>query len=484
MLILAPIWRKLGIMGSEEKTSTHQKAFRINEDAAPHGTFAEIGAGQEVARWFFRVGGAAATVAKTISAYDMAVSDAIYGPSDRYVSRYRLQAMLDYEYELLLARLREKRGAHTAFFVFADTAAMGSFSRNQPGHAWVGVRFQHLPEAPPSEIIIHVRMPEPDNVQKQETLGILGVNLIYGALYHYREPAALISSLRDDLKRERFEVDMIRFAGCAFAGVDNRLMSLQLVEQGFTAAAMFAASGEVLQPSEVLFERPLLVERGSFRPITRPSLDLLHRAAQQFAEELRAGNEEPVIVMEMSLRNLLSGDRIDHADFLARVDILGALGKLVIISNYAHYYGLAQYLREYTGRCIVFALGVPNLRKVFEESFYTQLDGGVLESVGRLFKSGVRLYAYPCMDPDSARLTTAATLDVAHNLRHLYAHLVENGLIVDIRDVDERNLHVLPKEVLRMIQSGDPAWEELVPEPGVRLIKQRRVFGYQPNRCA
>jgi len=467
-------------MESEDKTSTYQKALRINEDAVPHGTFAEIGAGQEVARWFFRVGGAAATVAKTISAYDMAVSDAIYGPSDHYVSRQRLQAMLDYEYELLLERLRAKRGADTAFFVFADTAAMGSFSRNQPGHAWVGVRFQHLPQTPPSEIMIHVRMPEPDNVQKQEALGILGVNLIYGALYRHREPTALIRSLRDDLKRERFEVDMIRFAGCAFAGVDNRLMSLQLVEQGFTPAAMFAASGEVLQPSEALFDKPLLVERGSFRPITRPSLDLLHRAAQQFAEELGSGDEEPVTVMEMSLRNLLSGDRIDHADFLARVDILGALGKLVMISNYAYYYGLAQYLRESTGRRIVFALGVPNLRKIFEESFYSQLDGGVLESVGRLFKSGIRLYAYPYKDPESARLITAATLDVAASLRHLYAYLIENGMIADIRCVDERDLHVLPKEVLRMIQSGDPAWEDLVPEPGVRLIKQRRVFGYRP----
>jgi hypothetical protein len=471
-------------MGSEEKASTYQKAIRINEDPAPHGTFAEIGAGQEVARWFFRVGGAASTVAKTISAYDMAVSDAIYGPSDRYVSRYRLQAMLDYEYELLLERLRERRGANTTFFVFADTTAMGSFSRNEPGHAWVGVRFQHLPQASPSEIIIHVRMPEPDNVQKQEALGILGVNLIHGALYHHREPAVLIRSLRDDLKRERFEVDMIRFAGPGFAGVDNRLMSLQLVEQGFTAAAMFAANGEVLQPSEVLFERPVLVERGSFRPITQPSLDLLQRAARQFAEELRGGSEEPVIIMEMSLRNLLSGDRIDHADFLARVDILGALGKMVIISNYSYYYGLAQYLREYTSRRIIFALGVTNLRKIFEESYYSELEGGVLESVGRLFKSGIQLYAYPCKDPDSVRLVTAETLEVTPNLHHLYAHLIENGLIIGIRDADELNLHVFPKDVLRMIQSGDPAWEKLVPEPGVQLIKQRGVFGYRPDRCS
>ncbi len=467
-------------MTAEEKISAYQKARSINMDAAPHGTFAEIGAGQEVARWFFRVGGAAATVAKTISAYDMTVSDAVYGPCERYVSRSRLQSMLAYEYELLLERLQGKRGADTTFFVFADTAAMGSFSRNEPGHAWIGIRFQHQPQAQPSDIILHVRMPEPDNVQKQEALGILGVNLIYGAFKHHESPTALIQSLRDDLTRERFEVDMIRFSGTAFAGVDNRLMSLQLVEQGFTDAAMFSANGEVLQPSEVLFQKPVIVERGSFRPITRPALDLLDRAATQFSEQMSDGREEPVVLMEMSLRNLLSGDRIDHADFLARVDILGALGKMVVISNYAYYYGLAEYLRLYTKQPIVFALGVPNLRKLFEEAYYAELDGGILEAVGRLFKRGIRLCVYPCRDSQTAPLTTAENLEIAPHLRHLYAHLRENGMICSIQVVEESGLEVLPKQVLHMIESGDPAWETMVPEAGVKLIKERRVFGYRP----
>jgi hypothetical protein len=466
-------------MVTEEKAGAYQKARQINLDAARHGTFAEIGAGQEVARWFFRVGGAAATVAKTISAYDMAISDAIYGSCERYVSRQRLQAILEYEYDLLLQRLDENRGATTTFFVFAETAAMGSFTRNQPGHAWIGMRFQHQPEAQPSDIIIHVRMFESDNVRKQEALGILGVNLIYGGFYHYQEPTVLISSLKDDLVRERFEVDMIRFSGPCFDGVDNRLMSLQLVEQGFTHAAMFDASGDVVQPSEVLFEKPIVIERGSFRPVTRPSLDLLERAAAQFAAEPGKSIEEPVVVMEMSLRNLLSGDRINHADFLARVDILSALGKMVIISSYSYYYGLAEYLRDYTSRRIVFALGVPSLRRLLDESYYVELDGGILESFGRLFKSDIQLYVYPCRDPETGRLVTAGTLEVASNLRHLYAHLMENGMIVAIKDVNEKNLHIFPKEVLGMIQSGDPAWEGMVPLPGVKLIKERGVFGYR-----
>lgn len=466
-------------MVTEGKAGAYQKARQINLDAARHGTFAEIGAGQEVARWFFRVGGAAETIAKTISAYDMTISDAIYGSCEHYVSRQRLQAILEYEYDLLLQRLKEKRGATTMFFVFAETAAMGSFTRNQPGHAWIGMRFQHQLEARPSDIIVHVRMFESDNVRKQEALGILGVNLIYGGFYHYQEPTVLINSLKDDLARERFEVDMIRFSGPCFKDIDNRLMSLQLVEQGFTNAAMFDAGGDVVQPSEVLFEKPIVIERGSFRPITRPSLDLLERAAAQRAAEPGKSNEEPVVVMEMSLRNLLSGDSINHADFLARVDILSALGKMVIISNYSYYYGVAEYLRDYTSRRIVFALGVPNLRRLLDESYYVELDGGILESFGRLFKSGIQLYVYPCKDPETGRLVTAETLEVAPNLRHLYAHLIENGMVVAIKDVNEENLHIFPKEVLGMIRSGDPAWEGMVPQPGVKLIKERGVFGYR-----
>lgn len=464
-------------MISEDNTSAHQKARYINLDKARHGTFAEIGAGQEVARWFFRVGGAAATVAKTISAYDMAVSDAIYGPSDRYVSRHRLQSMLEYEFKLLLERLDAKRGDSTTFFVFAETAAMGSFTRREPGHAWIGMRFQHEPKAPPSDIILHVRMSEADNVRKQEVLGVLGVNLIYGGFYHSQDPPLLIGSLKDELAREQFEVDVIRFSGPLFEGTDNRLMSLQLVEQGFTDAAMFDANGEVVQPSETLFDKPILVERGSFRPVTQPGLDLLASATSRFKAEF---NEQPVVVMEMSLRNLLSGDRIDHSDFLARVDILSALGKMVIISNFPYYYCLTEYLSFYTTKHIAFALGIPNLKRLFDETFYAELPGGILEAFGRLFRTGVRLFVYPTRNPATGELITADTLQVAPHLRHLYAHVLGNGLIQSIPDINKENLHILPKEVLTMIQSGNHAWEGLVPQPAVRLIKERNVFGYRP----
>lgn len=462
------------------RTSTYQKAHQINLDSVIHGTFAEIGAGQEVARWFFHVGGAASTVAKTMSAYDMAVSDAIYGLCDHYVSRRRLQAMLEYEYELLLQQLSQDREATTSFFVFADTVAARSYARREEGHGWMGIRFQHQPQAEPCEIIIHVRMLDGENVREQEALGILGVNLIYGAFYHHHEPTALIRSLMDDLARGRVEIDMIRFSGPFFAGIDNRLMSLQLVEQGFTDAAMFTADGEVVQPAEILHKKPVLIVRGSFRPITHPIMDMLERSSAQFPRTLQGTEEPPVVVMEMSLRNLLSGDHIDHNDFLARVDILGSLGKTVMISSYPTYYQLAEYLRHYSPKRIVFPMGILHLKELFEQKYYADLDGGILEAFGRFFTAGVTLYIYPSKDPETGAVMTVESLRVAPHLRFLYAYLLENNLLEPIKNVDEKHLHILPRDVLARIQAGDPAWETMVPESAGQLIKDRKLFRWQP----
>jgi hypothetical protein len=469
---------------SPDKLNAGQKALQINLDAGKYGTFAEIGAGQEVARCFFRVGGAAGTVAKTISAYDMAVSDAIYGPADRYVSRTRLRAMLDYEYDLLLQRLDKTRGERTTFFVFADTVATHSFTRQEEGHGWLGIRFQTEPRDEPSEILIHVRMLDKENVREQEALGLIGVNLIHGAFFHHHEPEKLIATLMDDLTRERIEVDMIRFAGPRFAGVDNRLMALQLVQQGLTDAAMFTSDGEVTIPAEVLYKKPVLVERGSFRPITHVTLDMLERALEQFLREPEMQGEQPVVLMEMTLRNLFSGDGIDHKDFLARVDILSALGKTVLISNFGRYYRLVAYLARYTHKMTGIVLGVPSLREIFDEKFYTDLEGGLLESLGRLFKSLVKLYVYPFRDPQTGIVATAQNLEVAPNLRHLYAHLLENGFIKGISNFNERFLPIYAKQVLGKIRSGDRSWESLVPPPIVEIIKRDRLFGYSDGEVS
>lgn len=462
-----------------EKLNTHQKALRINRDAKRYGTFAEIGAGQEVARWFFHVGGAAGTVAKTISAYDMAVSDAIYGSSDRYVSRKRLQAMLDYEYQLVLERLQKQRGDKCAFFVFADTVATHSFSRKEEGHGWMGVKFQPQPGDPPSEIIIHVRMMDDENVRQQEVLGVIGVNLIHGAFYHSQSPELLIASLMDGLTRKRIEVDMIKLSGPAFGQVDNRLMALQLVQQWLTDAAMFTSDGEAVIPSEVLYKKPVLVERGSFRPITNPMLDMLERAQEMFTQEEALKGEAPVVITEMTLRQLQVGKAIDPRDFLDRVDTLGALGKTVLISDFLRYHRLVSYLSRYTQKPIGLPIGLVRLRDVLDEKFYTTLEGGLMESLGQLFKNGARMYVYPSLERETGKLVTASTLDVPPHLKHLYAHLVENRFVVDIPKYNPAWLPIYSGDVLSRIQNADASWESMVPSPIVDVIKTKRLFGWR-----
>ena len=460
--------------------SIHDKALRINIDAARYGVFAEIGAGQEVARWFFQVGGAAGTVAKTISAYDMTVSDAVYGPSRRYVSRERLQAMLDHEWSLLLERLDGARGGDTRFFVFADTVAARSYSRQDEGQGWLGIRFQTEPRARPSEIIIHARMWDQENTRQQEALGVLGVNLIHGAFYDYARPEALIGALIDELTRDRLEVDMIKLSGLAFDALDHRLMTLQLVQQRLTNAALFAPDGEAVEPAELLHRSPVLIERGSFRPITRVGLDMLERSRELMENEPDMAGREPVVLMEMTLRNLLSrGEEVDHADFLARADTLRSLGHTVMISNYSRFHNVTTYLRRYTRERIGVVMGLPTLAQILEEKYYTDLDGGILEALGRLLGGGpVRLYVYPWKMAENGETLTAEDLAMPEPMRHLYQHLMRNRYIVGIAATPGLDLATLPHEVLTRLESADPSWEDLVPREVVEVVKERRLFGY------
>jgi hypothetical protein len=457
-----------------EKLDTSQKAHRINTDAKRYGTFAEIGAGQEVARWFFRVGGAAKTVAKTISAYDMAVSDAIYGPTERYVSRSRLKAMLDYEYNLLLERLEDKRGATAAFFAFANTVT----TRKEEGHGWMGIRFQAEAGADPSEIYIHVRMLDKEHVRQQEALGVIGVNLAHASFYFHQQPEALIRSLLDDLTWERVEVDMIRFAGPAFRGIDNRLMALQLVREGLTEAAMFTAQGEAVQWAEVLYNKPVLVQRGSFRPVTKATLDVMERGLDQFMLEPDLQGESPVVLMEMTLRHLTTGDVIDAADFLQRADMLRALGQTVLVSNFRRFHRLAAYLSRYTKRPLGIALGASNLTEIFDESFYNESEGGLLGGLGQLFKNPARLYVYPHWQPEGGKLVTAEEFPVAPKLKHLYAYLLENRFVQGIRQFSSELVRIRRREVLAKIKAGDSTWEQSVPPQIMETIKRERLFGY------
>src|SRR5215471_11010551 len=384
----------------ERALDTHAKALQINLDQRRYGTFAEIGAGQEVVRWFFRAGGASGTIAKSMSAYDMAVSDAIYGKAERYVCRPRLEAMLDHEHKLNLSRLSEQRGATTSFFAFADTVSARSFRGNNECHGWMGVRFQSRPRDQDSQIVIHVRMLDNTNALQQEALGIVGVNLLYGAFFLFAQPELLIESLLDGLTTNRIAIDMIELSGIEFRQVDNRLMSMKLVQLGLSGAAMFDPSGAVVQPSEVLYKKNVLVERGSFRPVCHVNIDMLRAARESFTRDLGDGHAEIVELMELTMRNLREdGGEVDRGDFLARADMLAASGKIVLISDYFEYYRLAAYLnRHIKNGKIAITMGAGSLRELFEEKYYTALEGGILESFGRLFKNDLRLYIYPLLD--------------------------------------------------------------------------------------
>ena len=467
-------------MPLESELKVEKKAFQVNMDPRIYGAFAEIGAGQDVARRFFAVGGAAGTVAKSISAYDMTFSDAIYGACGRYVSRARLDSMLTHEYKLLIERLDEKVGGARTFFAFADTVAARSFRRHAESQGWMGIRFQKQPRTEPNEIIIHVRMLDARNLQQQEAIGIVGVNLIHGAYFLTENPEALVESLVDDLAPGRIEVDMIRFTGPDFADVDDRIMALQLVTANLTNAALFRATGDIVNAADALYKKPLLVERGSFRPVTLLADDMLNCAKAMFMREEGVRDSEPEILMEITMKNLLASGELDLRDFLDRVDMLGAMGRTVLISNYGAYHRLVNYLTRYTDRMLGLPLGIPAMAEILEEEYYRDLEGGILEALGRLFKTGVKLYVYPFLNPNG-ELVTAENFEVAPNLVHLYRHLLDNGFIESMEGYNPSYLPIKSPGVLAKIRARAAGWESMVSPEVAKIIKERQLFGYQPG---
>ena len=459
---------------------TWDKALQINLDRRWYGTFAEIGGGQEVSRWFFRVGGASGTVAKSMSAYDMAVSDAVYGKADRYVSRARLQAMLDREFQLDLERLSVDRGDTTRFFAFADTVATRNFKGTNESHGWLGVKFQAHPRDEASQILVHVRLLDPDAVSQQEALGIVGVNLLHGAFFIHHEPERLVEALRDNVISSRVEIDMIEFCGIEFRYVDNRIMALKLVQLGLTGAAMFGPKGEVLQPSEVLHKKSILVERGSFRPVTHVNVDMIRCAREKFVVDPAVAGKPVVELMELTMRNLLAEKtEVDRRDFLARADLMSACGFTVMISDYFRFYRLATYLQTFTNERVGFVMGLPSLADLFDEKYYVDLPGGILESFGRLFKHDLKLFVYPLRKHQSEQLETISTLEVGGPLSKLYQYLADRGSFVHLDNFNPEYLHIFSRDVLARVAAGDATWEQMVPKEVAEYIKRRNFFGFQ-----
>ena len=480
---------------SKEILSVERKALSVNLDSSKYGTFAEIGAGQEVARHFFQAGGAAGTVAKTISAYDMKFSDEIYGKAGRYVSRKRLVQMMAHEYELLDERLSESIGNSTTFFAFSNTVSALNYSKTNECHGWMGVRFQISPNSSHHDIILHVRMLDTDNQLQQEAIGILGVNLVYGAMHLNSNPDAFIASLSDNLGTDRIEVDMIEFNGPDFESVDNRILCLKLTECGLTNAVMFNHKGHVVQPSEILYKKACLIERGSFRPVTNVNLDMLEKAKIQFTAREDVNEDCIETFMELTLKSLINEGDIDYNDFIARIEVINSCGYGVLVSNYLEYFKLTAYLRRYVKNPIGLVLGINNLADIFKEDYYFHLEGGILEAFGKLFKDNVKIYAYPIelenfqryrelmnigdnveTAADKNGMVTIENLIVASNLRNLYKYIYENNFLEHIEHCNRDNMKLFSRDIFNLVCKRTDGWKDSLPLCVSKMIEENNLW--------
>ena len=464
--------------------SLKDKALRINLNENIYGTFAEIGAGQETVRHFFRAGGASGTIAKAMSAYDKSFSDSIYGIEDdrRYVTENRLRKILQHEVNLIEQRISRVENPNKMFFSYANTVTTIDFAKRYKGHGWVGVRYQIEPNDSYNEITLHVRFKETDARLQQETLGKLGTNLIYGAFYKHNQPKKLLRYLYDHLSKDQLEIDTINFNGPVFSKVDNRLMSLELVKNGMTDAVMFAPDGNNVLPAGVLYKKNILAFRGSFRPVTLVNVDMYENSYKMFKKENKIDPEKTQVVFEITLSNLrASGGEIDEQDFMDRARLLCSLGQTVLISNFQEYYKLVEYFSLYSKKRMILSMGVNNLIDIFDEKYYRHLSGGILEAFGKLFNKDLKIYLYPMLSEDG-NLITSENLKVHPRMKELYKFLKYTGKLVDIQNYKPKILNIFSRKVLKMISSGESGWEPLLPSVVSNMIKDQKLFGYTSNK--
>ena len=460
--------------------STAQKSLKVNLNENIYGTFAEIGAGQEVVRNFFRVGAASGTVAKAMSAYDKKFSDAIYGIEEdgRYVTEARLRKMLDHEYGLMEERLERDLHPQRCYFTFANTVATINFTRKFKGHGWMGIRFQLSADQEPNDVLFHVRMKEEDAALQQETIGVMGVNLIYGVFNIRNNPEELLKSLYDNIARYKMEIDMIHFEGPEFAEVDNRLMSLRLLQYGMTDAVIFGPEGNNILPAALLYKKNILTVRGSFRPVTKVNMDMISKARKSFMQERKVSPDTVEVLFEITLNNLKAEGEIDEQDFLDRAEILCSLGQTVLISNYQQYYKLVEYFSRYTEERMGLIMGVSNLNELFDGRYYRDLKGGILEAFGILYSTDLKLYVYPYQPNPNEPIQTSESLNIHPRFKPLFDFLVFNRRIKDIDDYDPSILQIFSRDILKRIRKGEEGWEFALPEMVGNMIKDKKLFGY------
>ena len=464
----------------ENIPSTKSKALRINLNENIYGSFAEIGAGQETVRNFFRAGGASGTIAKTMSAYDKDFSDSIYGieEDNRYVTESRVKTMLSHEINLIEQRLPRSKHPDRLFFSYANTVATIDFAKKFKGHGWVCIKYQVEPDGDYNEIVLHIRFHENEATLQQNTLGTLGVNLIYGAFYKFNEPKKLLRYLYDHIDQDKIEIDTINFSGPQFSEVDNRLMSLQLIKNGMTQAVMFGPDGKNILPAAILYKKNILALRGSFRPVTKVNIDMYEKSLDIFKKEKKVDEDKTIVIFEITLSNLRAEGEINEEDFMSRARLLCSLGHTVMISNFQEYYKLVEYFSAYTKKRMGLALGVNNMIDIFDEKYYRHLSGGILEAFGKLFFKDLKVYVYPMLDPDTGEYTNSDNLKVHPRMKELYKFFKYNGKVVDIEDFDKDHLNIFSRTVLKMIKNNEEGWEKLLPEGVSEIIKQKELFGY------
>jgi len=464
----------------ESRPSVQRKSLRINLNENIYGTFVEIGAGQEVARHFYRVGAASGTIAKSMSAYDKSFSDSIYGKEEdsRYVTQNRLDKMLTHEMNLLEKRISRKNYPNKFFFVYANTVATIDFVKKFKGHGWMGIKFQTDPKDDYSEIKLHLRFHQNEAKLQQESLGIMGVNLIYGAFYKHNEPLKLMKYLYDHIDDQSIEIDTINFSGPLFKDVDNRLISLELVRLGMTDAVVFDETGTNVLPAQVLYKKNILTLRGSYRPITKVNEEMFKKSLEAFLEEKGVKKENTIVLLEITLSNLSSEGDIDDSDYLDRAKLLCSLGHMVMISNFSEYYKLVKYLTRYTTKQLGLTMGVTNLVEIFDEKYYDGVKGGILEAFGNIFKNNMKIYLYPVLDKQKDTIIDSTNLKLEDNMKEFYKYFKVNNKIRDL-EFNKDYLNIFSKDVLKQIKNNTPGWKDKLPVGVSDLIIKKKMFGYK-----
>jgi hypothetical protein len=441
-------------MPATEKLDTHHKALTLNLDASAFGSFAEIGAGQEVSHWFFVVGGASATVAKTICAYDKEVSDDLYGSGSRYVSRQRMEAMLDKEWAQLLAQLSDTRGPHTRFFSFVDTVSARNFAGTNDAHGWVGLRFQMQPAGPANDVLLHINMRDASNILQQEAIGILGVNLIYSAYYELQTAETFLAGVAEDVVRERIEIDYIDFRGPAFEGWDRRTVVAHLVSTGFAEAVFFPANGPAVPPTDALYKKAVVLAPGYFShgdpSHSQVHMRLLASAIQELKKELGDTKVLPAGFFCLTAAPIAQNEPVPEVpDLLRRIDALLAAGGDVLLFRESELYQMKTLVGRYTQAPVRFVVGISLMIQAFE-GIYGNLEGRLLEALARLLAQNVRIYAYPMSSvelrerlkgfpargwewDETDGMVSAGQVRHAPPLGHLYAYLLASNFLVPMQ---------------------------------------------------